>query len=231
MMNKTNYAIKNAADLRTLVTDYMFKTFWYAEVKMERENALKSINEAINSYENLRQSAHWTSQHADYLLDLYDQRTALENQLDEWIVNAGAKWVLVTKDEKGNDTALGTFGKVYQQTFKVTGDVDYAVTKAVNAFYGAFDLECGVQDMEYLQYVLGGLRAQHSAKAIAKSGQTVWTKARAKRDICETLLCALAEIMIEANAVRPIKIAPELAEKWASKKQKKQAQKKAQAQN
>ena len=95
-------------------------------------------------------------------------------------------------------------------------------------FYGAFDLECGVQDMEYLQYVLGGLRAQHNAKAIAKSGQTVWTKARAKRDICETLLCALAEIMIEANAIRPIKIAPELTEKWASKKQKKQAEKKAQ---
>lgn len=227
-MNKTNYAVRNASALRNLVTDYMFKTFWYAEVKLERETALHDLNEAINSYENLRKSAHWTPEHADYLLGLYDQRTALEHQLDEWIVNAGAKWVLVTKNENGTDTALGTFGKVYQQTFKATGDADYAVTKAVNAFYSTFDLECGVQDMEYLQYVLGGLRAQHNAKAIAKSGQTVWTKARAKRDICETLLCALAEIMIEANAIRPIKIAPELAEKWASKKQKKQAEKKAQ---
>lgn len=227
-MNKTNYAVRNASALRNLVTDYMFKTFWYAEVKLERETALHDLNEAINSYENLRHSAHWTPEHADYLLGLYDQRTALESQLDEWIVNAGAKWVLVTKNENGTDTALGTFGKVYQQTFKATGDADYAVTKAVNAFYGAFDLECGVQDMEYLQYVLGGLRAQHNAKVIAKSGQTVWTKARAKRDICETLLCALAEIMIEANAIRPIKIAPELTEKWASKKQKKQAEKKAQ---
>lgn len=224
-MNKTNYAVRNASALRDLVTDYMFKTFWYTEVKMERENALKGINEAINSYENLRQSVHWTPQHADYLLGLYDERTALESQLDEWIVNAGAKWVLVTKTENGKETALGTFSKVYQQTFKATGDADYAVNKAVTAFYGAFDLECGAQDMEYLQYALGGLRAQHNAKAIAKSGQTVWTKARAKRDICETLLCTLAEIMIDANVIRPIKIAPELTEKWASKKQKKQAQK------
>lgn len=225
MMNKTNYAVRNASALRNLVTDYMFKTFWYAEVKVERETALKDINDAINSYEALRQSAHWTDAHASYLLDLYDQRAALEHQLDEWIVNAGAKWTLVTKTEDGRETALGTFGRIYQQTFKVTGDVDYAVTKAVNAFYAAFNLECGMQDMEYLQYALGGLRAQHSAKAIAKSGQTVWTKARAKRDVCETLLCTLAEIMIDANAIRPIKIAPELTEKWASKKQKKQAQK------
>lgn len=225
MMNKTNYAIRDAKALRELVTDYMYRTFWYAEVKLERETALKDINDAINSYENLRQSAHWTDAHAGHLLDLYDQRTALEHQLDEWIVNAGAKWVLVTKTEDGKETALGTFGRIYQQTFKATGDVDYAVNKAVTAFYAAFNLECGAQDMEYLQYALGGLRAQHSAKAIAKSGQTVWTKARAKRDICETLLCTLAEIMIDANAIRPIKIAPELTEKWASKKQKKQAQK------
>lgn len=225
MMNKTNYAIRDAKALRELVTDYMYRTFWYAEVKLEREQALKTINKTIDSYENLRESVDWTPAHANRLLKLYDERTALEHQLDEWIVNAGAKWVLVTKTEDGKETALGTFGKVYQQTFKATGDVDYAVTKAVNAFYAAFNLECGMQDMEYLQYALGGLRAQHNAKAIAKSGQTVWTKARAKRDVCETLLCTLAEIMIEANAIRPIKIAPELTEKWASKKQKKQAQK------
>lgn len=225
MMNKTNYAIRDAKALRELVTDYMFKTFWYAEVKLEREAALNTINGYIESLENYRHSVSWKPEDADRLLHLYDERTALEHQLDEWIVNAGAKWVLVTKTEDGTDTALGTFGKVYQQTFKATGDADYAVTKAVNAFYGAFDLECGMQDMEYLQYALGGLCAQHNAKAIAKSGQTVWTKARAKRDICETLLCTLAEIMIDANAIRPIKIAPELTEKWASKKQKKQAQK------
>lgn len=225
MMNKTNYAVRNASALRNLVTDYMFKTFWYAEVKLERETALESVNASIRGLENAKEACTWNANKALALVELYDERTALEHQLDEWIVNAGAKWVLVTKTENGKETALGTFGRVYQQTFKATGDADYAVTKAVNAFYGAFDLECGVQDMEYLQYVLGGLRAQHNAKAIAKSGQTVWTKARAKRDICETLLCALAEIMIEANAIRPIKIAPELTEKWASKKQKKQAQK------
>lgn len=225
MTNKTNYAIRDAKALRELVTDYMFKTFWYAEVKLEREQALKTINNTIDSYENLRESVDWTPAHANRLLKLYDERTALEHQLDEWIVNAGAKWVLVTKTEDGKETALGTFGRIYQQTFKSTGDVDYAVNRAVTAFYAAFNLECGMQDMEYLQYALGGLRAQHNAKTIAKSGQTVWTKARAKRDICETLLCTLAEIMIEANAIRPIKIAPELTEKWASKKQKKQAQK------
>lgn len=225
MMNKTNYAIRDAKALRELVTDYMFKTFWYAEVKLERETALNTINGYIDSLENYRHSVSWKPEDADRLLHLYDERTALEHQLDEWIVNAGAKWVLVTKNEDGTDTALGTFGKVYQQTFKATGDADYAVNKAVTAFYAAFNLECGAQDMEYLQYALGGLRAQHNAKAIAKSGQTVWTKARAKRDICETLLCTLAEIMIDANAIRPIKIAPELTEKWASKKQKKQAQK------
>ena len=224
-MNKTNYAVRNASALRNLVTDYMFKTFWYAEVKLERETALESVNASIRGLENAKGACTWNANKALALVELYDERTALENQLDEWIVNAGAKWVLVTKTEDGKETALGTFGRVYQQTFKATGDADYAVTKAVNAFYSAFDLECGAQDMEYLQYVLGGLRAQHNAKAIAKSGQTVWTKARAKRDICETLLCALAEIMIEANAIRPIKIAPELTEKWASKKQKKQAQK------
>lgn len=225
MTNKTNYAVRNASALRNLVTDYMFKTFWYAEVKLEREQALKTVNNTINSYENLRESVDWTPAHANRLLKLYDERTALEHQLDEWIVNAGAKWVLVTKDENGTETELGAFARIYQKTFKATGDVDYAVNKAVTAFYDAFGLECGAQDMEYLQYALGGLRAQHNAKAIAKSGQTVWTKARAKRDICETLLCTLAEIMIDANAIRPIKIAPELTEKWASKKQKAQAQK------
>lgn len=222
-MRKTNYAIKNAEALRTLVTDYMFKTFWYAEVKVERENALKNINEAINSYENLRGSAHWTPAHADYLLGLYDERKALESQLDEWIENAGAKWVL----EK--DSKLDQFGKLYAKTFKATGDVNYAVATALTTFYNAYGLEVGGEDMEYLQYVLGGLRAQHSAKAIAKSGQTVWTKARAKKDICETLLCALAEMMIDANCIRPVRIAPELEAKWARKNTK--AQKKEKAQN
>ncbi len=204
---KTNYCTKDARPFRELVEDYMFRTFWYQEVKMERESMLSEVNSQIEGLSNLRGSALWTDANASQLLSLMDTKTAMESKLDEWIAR-GVKWSVL------KDSVLDKTYKVYQKCMENGDTPDYSVRMAVNYLYGEFNLVCGTQDMLYILQNCGGRTAQKNAKKVYKSSQTVWTKCRTKSDFCATLISVLAEILIACNAVRPVRIAPELEAKY-----------------
>lgn len=216
---KTNYCTKDARPFRELVEDYMFRTFWYQEVKEERESMLSEINSQIDGLSNLRNSAVWTDANASQLLRLMESKSALESKLDEWIAR-GVKWSV------GKDSVLDHTYKVYKKHMENGDTIDYSIRMAVGYLYSEFGLVCGTQDMLYILENCGGRTAQKNAKKVYKSGQSVWTKCRTKSDFCATLISVLAEILIACNAVRPVRIAPELEEKYnkvrkTSKKSKK----------
>lgn len=218
MTKRTNYTVAQAQALRTLVSDYMFSAFWYAEVRLDREAEIANWDSKIKSLENLRDSALWDVAHANALLDMHREKAEAVARLDEWIINSGCKWSMPKYEKGAVNHPLAVFGKNCADIFKRTGMTDYS--DAIIAFYKNYGLECGRQDLEYINYALGGLRPNHNMRQIAKSGQTVWTKGRTKKDLAETLLCVLAEIMIDANAIRPQKIAPELEAHWGRKTKK-----------
>jgi len=204
---KTNYCTKDARPFRELVEDYMFRTFWYQEVKMERESILSEINSQIDGLSNLRNSALWTDANASQLLTLMDTKSALESKLDEWIAR-GVKWSV------GKDSVLDHTYNVYKKHMENGDAIDYSVRMAVNYLYDQYGLVCGTQDMLYILENCGGRTAQKNGKKVYKSSQTVWTKCRTKSDFCATLVSVLAEILIACNAVRPVRIAPELEAKY-----------------
>ena len=204
---RTNYCTKDARPFRELVEDYMFRTFWYQEVKMERESMLSKVNAQIEGLSNLRGSVLWTDANASQLLKLMDTKTAMESKLDEWI-SKGVKWSV----EK--DSVLDKTYNVYKKHMENGDTIDYSVRMAVNYLYGEFGLVCGTQDMLYILENCGGRRADKNAKRVYKSGQTVWNRCRAKSDFCSTLVSTLTEILVGCNAVRPVRIAPELEVKY-----------------
>ena len=216
---RTNYCTKDARPFRELVEDYMFRTFWYQEVKIERESMLSEVNSQIDGLSNLRGSAYWTDANASQLLELMESKSTLESKLDEWI-SKGVKWSV------GKDTVLDKTYKVYKTHMDKGDTPDYSVRMAVNYLYEQYGLVCGSQDMLYILENCGGRSAQKNAKKVYKSGQSVWTKCRTKSDFCAVLVSVLAEILIACNAVRPVRIAPELEVKYnevrkTSKKSKK----------
>ena len=205
---RTNYCTKDARPFRELVEDYMFRTFWYQEVKMERESMLETINGQIEGLSNLRHSVLWTDANASQLLKLMDSKKAMESKLDECIAQ-GCKWSVQ------KDSVLDKTYKVYKEHMDKGDTPDYSIRMAVNYLYGEFGLVCGNQDMLYILENCGGRTAQKNAKKVWKSGQTVWTKCRTRSDFCATLVSVLTEILVACNAVRPVKIAPELEVKYA----------------
>ena len=204
---RTNYCTKDARPFRELVEDYMFRTFWYQEVKMERESMLSEVNAQIDGLSNLRGSALWTDANASQLLSLMDTKTAMESKLDEWIAR-GVKWSV----EK--DSVLDKTYNVYQKHMQNGETIAYSVRMAVNFLYEQYGLVCGSQDMLYILENCGGRDPQNNAKKIHKSEQTVWSKERSKTNFCKVLISTLAEILIACNAVRPVRIAPELEAKY-----------------
>lgn len=204
---RTNYCTKDARPFRELVEDYMFRTFWYQEVKMERESMLSEVNAQIDGLSNLRGSALWTDANASQLLSLMDTKTAMESKLDEWITR-GVKWSV----EK--DSVLDKTYGVYQKNMRKGETPEYSVRMAVNYLYGEFGLVCGTQDMLYIMQNCCGRDPQTNAKKIYKSEQAIWSKERSKTNFCKVLVSSLAEILISVNAVRPVRIAPELEAKY-----------------
>ena len=205
---RTNYATRDAQPFRELVEDYMFRMFWYDEVKSEREEELKSVNNLIDGLENMKGSALWNPQQMLDALELRDKQTA---QLNDWM-NKGVRWSV----EK--DSALDHTYKTYRK-FMRNGDTPaYAVRMAVNYLYEQYGLVCGTEDMLYILENCTGRTAQSNAKRVWKSGQTVWTKERTKNDFCKTLISTIAEMLIARNAVRPARIAPELVKKYETVK-------------
>ena len=200
---RTNYCTKDAQPFRELVEDYMFRTFWYAKVKIDREQKLEAINNQIDGLNNLRGSVYWTDANASQLLALMDERTAKEVELDEWI-NKEVRWSVQ------KDSVLDKTYKIYQSHMENGDTPDYSVRMAVNYLYEQYGLVCGTQDMLYIIENCGGRKPDKNAKRIYKSGQTIWSKARTKADFCAILVSALAEILMSRNAVRPAKVAPEL---------------------
>lgn len=216
---RTNYCTKDARAFRELVEDYMFRTFWYQEVKMEREEALSEVNSQIEGLSNLRKSTVWTDANASQLLKLIESKSALESKLDEWISH-GVKWSV------GKDTVLDKTYNLYKKHMDKGDTPDYSIRMAVNYLYEQYGLVCGSQDMLYILENCGGRKPDKNAKRIYKSNQTVWSMARSKSDFCSILVSSLAEILIACNAVRPVRIAPELEAKYkglcrADKKSKK----------
>lgn len=216
---RTNYCTRDARPFRELVEDYMFRTFWYQEVKMEREALLSEVNSQIEGLNNLRKSALWTDANASQLLKLMESKSALESKLNEWIAK-GVKWSV------GKDTVLAKTYDLYKKHMDKGDTPDYSVRMAVNYLYEQYGLVCGSQDMLYILENCGGRKPDKNSKRIYKSGQTVWSMARSKSDFCATLVSSLAEILIACNAVRPVRIAPELEAKYnkvrkTSKKSKK----------
>lgn len=200
---RTNYCTKDAQPFRELVEDYMMRTFWYAKVKIEREQKLETINGRIEGLSNLRGSVHWTDANASQLLSLMDERAEQESKLDEWIKKE-VRWSV------GKDSVLAKTYDIYKKHMQNGDTPDYSIRQAVNYLYEQYGLVCGTEDMLYLMENLKGREPETRGKKIYKSGQTVWSKERTKNNFCKLLMSTLAEILMSRNAVRPAKVAPEL---------------------
>lgn len=196
------------------VSDFMMRTLWFAEVRIERENIINKLEKEISGLKSLKGSIIWDNAKTPaIILQKEEELAQTEIDLDEWIKKAGVRW-------KASDFGgLTDFQKAYKKAWGAGTDL----SKPVIDFFKLYKID--LTDTEDLTILVDAIRGDGMAtmKTTVKSEGTIWTDAR--RDASKVMIRKLAEILIEKGTVKPAKVAPELKEKYTTTKKNKKNKK------
>lgn len=192
-------------DFSARVNEYMTCTVWAAIINARFKRDTEKLNTRIENAESLRGSILDVDGHVDALID----------SLKQELVDLGKKH----QDdlERQGRFEFNDAEKDFYADYKSAKDLD-GISKAVVDFCAVYKLDVKGSDLlNDLTYAVSGKKAASGTRVI-KSGATVFTATRSKKDVLSTLYGVLTEKMIAAGTLKIMNIPEDVRAMYAKKK-------------
>lgn len=203
-MTKKINMFKADRELSARVADFM--TYHVSRITdtTRHDKTISGFRKDIASYENLRGSAHVTTEQVDAMIADKVAEIEAENARYEKAREEKARWQWAQEDVE-----------LYKAINCREGVADAAV-----AWLNAWKLEAD-ESTNIVRDIVDATKGRRKATArkIVNSGATTWTQDRTKADVLNVAYCVVAEYMIKAGTLKATQV-PEDVQEWFAPKKK-----------